>query len=74
MKVERLPALRMHPRILESSKAKQGRGGSKVLFHGKLEALVAGMSVSLDAPILWLHAMLYHPDLFLSVVVHLQHA
>ena len=50
------------------------RQGSKLLLHGEqLQALVAGVPVSLDACILWLHATLHHPDFFLYVVVHLQH-
>ena len=50
------------------------RTASKLLFEGRLvEALVAGVPVSLDAPILWLHATLHHPDFFLYMVVHLQH-
>ncbi len=51
------------------------RSQSKLLFHGRqVEALVAGVPVSLDAPIVWLHATLHHPDFFLYMVVHLQHA
>ena len=63
----------------EAAEEQQGnaveRMHSKLLFHGKqLEVLVAGVPVSLDAPILWLHATLHHPDFFLYIVVHLQHA
>jgi len=57
----------------QQSKAVE-RKGSKLLLHGQqLQALVAGVPVSLDACILWLHATLHHPDFFLYVVVHLQH-
>lgn len=49
------------------------RKGNELLFHGSpVEALIAGIHVSLDAPVLWLHATLHHPDFFLYVVVHLQ--
>ncbi len=58
----------------QQSKAVE-RVHSKLLFHGRqVEALVAGVPVSLDAPIVWLHATLHHPDFFLYMVVHLQHA
>lgn len=49
------------------------RTGSELRFHGKaVTILVAGIPVSLDASISWLHATLHHPDFFLYVVVHLQ--
>ena len=48
------------------------RKGSELLFHDSpVEALIAGVHVSFDAPVLWLHATLHHPDFFLYVVVHL---
>lgn len=56
----------------QQSKAVE-RKGSKLFLRGEqLQALVAGVPVSLDACILWLHATLHHPDFFLYVVVHLQ--
>lgn len=62
----------------EAAEDEQGkaveRSHSKLLFHGKqVEALIAGVPVSLDAPIVWLHATLHHPDFFLYIIVHLQH-
>ena len=60
--------------VAEEQQSKLKRMHSKLLFYGnQLEALVAGVPVSLDAPILWLHATLHHPDFFLYIIVHLQH-
>ena len=44
--------------------------GGRVRLHGRpMDVLVGGVSMSLDAPVAWLHANLAHPDHFLYVAV-----
>ena len=49
----------------------QRRGSNLLLHDWLLRVLIAGISVSLDATMHWLHSTLHHPDFFLYIVVHL---
>ena len=49
----------------------QRRGSSLLLHDVPLKVFVAGISVSLDAEMHWLHSTLHYPDFFLYIVVHL---
>ena len=55
----------------EDSRGVQRRGGNLLLHDWLLRVLIAGISVSLDATMHWLHSTLHHPDFFLYIVVHL---
>ena len=55
----------------EESRGVQRRGSSLLLHERPLKITVAGISVSLNAPVQWLYSTLHYPDYFLYIVVHL---